>query len=147
MCECVGWNMADLSKTGISTGEDIEATDVSNLYDALTGDTAYDNVYSNKGKVYRAILLQSGTNAPTAAAVLENTLGGTPSFAYSDVGLYTISLNGMFLVAKTLVFLGGVFGSCACEVDEDIIIATRNTAGNLANGILSSIPVEIIVYP
>ena len=138
--------MADLDKTGISTGEAIEATDITKLYDALTGDSSFDNVYSNKGKIYRAILLQSGTNAPTAT-ILENTLGGTPTYSYSSTGVYVITLSGMFLVSKTLAFVGGIAGSVACEIDEEIIISTRNTAGTLANSLLLLTPIEIIVYP
>ena len=43
--------MADLDKTGISTGEYVEATDITKLYDALTGDTVYDNVPTLLGNI------------------------------------------------------------------------------------------------
>ena len=36
--------MANLSKSNVSSGNTIQATDVSNLYDTLTGTTAYDNI-------------------------------------------------------------------------------------------------------
>ena len=138
--------MADLDKTGISTGEDVEATDITKLYDALTGDDTFDNVYSNKGKIYRALLSQSGTNAPTAT-ILENTLGGTPTYSYSSTGVYQIVLAGLFEVAKTLLFVGGIAGSIACEVDDGIVLATRNAAGTLANSLLSSTSISVIAYP
>ena len=36
--------MANLDKSNVSSGNTIQATDVSNLYDTLTGTTAYDNI-------------------------------------------------------------------------------------------------------
>ena len=36
--------MANLSKSNVSSGNTINATDISNLYDTLTGTTAYDNI-------------------------------------------------------------------------------------------------------
>jgi len=51
-------------------------------------------------KVYRALLTQSGTDAPVAT-VLENTLGGTVVWTYSDTGIYTATLVGAFTASKT----------------------------------------------
>ena len=36
--------MANLDKSNVSSGNTIQATDVSNLYDCLTGTTAFDNI-------------------------------------------------------------------------------------------------------
>ena len=53
--------------------------------------------------VYRALLSQSGTNAPTAI-VLENTLGEVPTFSYVDVGVYELNTVGnVFTTNKTFV--------------------------------------------
>jgi hypothetical protein len=41
-------------------------------------------------KVYRALLTQTGTNAPVAT-VLENTLGLIPTYSYQDVGSYALT--------------------------------------------------------
>lgn len=56
-------------------------------------------------KVYTALLTQNGVNAPTAV-VLENTLGGTPTFTYISIGVYEMTLNGSFNSSKTWV-VGG----------------------------------------
>ena len=53
-------------------------------------------------KVYRALLMQSGTAAPVAI-VLENTLGGTVVWTRSDVGLYTGTLDNTFTETKTWI--------------------------------------------
>jgi hypothetical protein len=46
-------------------------------------------------KVYKALLTQTGTDAPVAT-VLENTLSGTPVWSYDGVGLYYLTLSGEF---------------------------------------------------
>ena len=46
-------------------------------------------------KVYRALLTQTGTDAPVAT-VLENTLGGEVVWTRDDIGLYTGTLAGAF---------------------------------------------------
>jgi len=53
-------------------------------------------------KIYKALLTQTGTNAPTAV-VLENTLGGTPVWSYSSTGYYILTLSGVFTLGKTLI--------------------------------------------
>ena len=40
--------MANLDKSGITSGASITSTHVTNLYDALTGDTTYDNINLKK---------------------------------------------------------------------------------------------------
>jgi hypothetical protein len=53
-------------------------------------------------KSYVALLTQTGTNAPVAT-VLENTLGGTPVWSYSDTGLYLLTLTGAWVTNKTVI--------------------------------------------
>jgi hypothetical protein len=53
-------------------------------------------------KVYRALLTQSGTNAPVAT-VLENTLGGTPVWSRTNIGRYVATLANAFPNSKTIV--------------------------------------------
>ncbi len=55
--------------------------------------------------VYRAVLSQSSTGAPTAT-VIENTLGGSVVWARSGMGTYTATLASAFTVNKTQIFLG-----------------------------------------
>ncbi len=62
--------------------------------------TPPDNV-----KVYRALLTQSGGHAPTAT-VLENTLGGTVVWTYSNEGIYVGTLAGAFPEGKVSQWSG-----------------------------------------
>lgn len=55
-------------------------------------------------KVYTALISQTGTNAPVAT-VLENTLGGTVTFVYSNIGNYGADLIGAFTANKTAVII------------------------------------------
>ncbi len=55
-------------------------------------------------KVYTALLTQTGETAPVAT-VLENTLGFTPSFSYSSVGLYIINSPENYPMGKTACFI------------------------------------------
>jgi hypothetical protein len=49
----------------------------------------------NGVKVYRALLTQTGTDAPVAT-VLENTLGGDVVWTRADIGVYVGTLAGAF---------------------------------------------------
>jgi hypothetical protein len=44
-------------------------------------------------KIYKALISQTGTNAPTAI-VLENTFGQVPTYSYYGVGNYTLTFTG-----------------------------------------------------
>jgi hypothetical protein len=108
----------------------------------------------NGVKVYRAIVSQSGTSAPVAT-VLENSLGGTPVWGYSDVGDYTLTLSEAFPSNKTLLFVGKKLSSHFSfqRVSDDIcFLSSENstldpTSSRLANGRLSGTSIEIRVYP
>lgn len=53
-------------------------------------------------KVYRALLSQTGTNAPIAT-VLENTLGGEVVWSRVDTGIYSGVLAGAFTANRTFL--------------------------------------------
>jgi hypothetical protein len=55
-------------------------------------------------KVYTALLSQSGTNAPVAT-VLENTLGGVPTYQRNTQGAYQLTLSNAFINLKTVLFI------------------------------------------
>lgn len=55
-------------------------------------------------KSYVALISQSGTAAPVAT-VLENSLGGTPTWSRSNVGEYALTLTGVFTQNKTCIFV------------------------------------------
>ena len=70
-------------------------------------DTIFDGL-STRPKVYRALLSQSGSSAPTAF-ILANTLGGLPVLTRSGAGVYFITLNGAFTLSKTSIVTGSTF--------------------------------------
>ena len=123
-----------------------------------------DAIEEAKPKVYRALLTQSGTNAPVAI-VLENTLGGTVVWTYSDVGTYFGTLVGAFTNNKTVGVGGDVVhfhriniynsltgnenrGFFIRKQDEDILeLFTFSAADVTANDILAGNYIEILVYP
>ena len=59
-------------------------------------------------KVYRSLLKQSGTNAPTEV-VLENTLGITLSWLYINVGHYALTSDIALDETKMVSFVGNNF--------------------------------------
>lgn len=104
-------------------------------------------------KVYRGLLTQSGTDAPVAT-VLENTLGGTPVWSYSDVGRYVVTLAGAFTSAKTLTFCQGtgnisipVFYPASADTCE--LQTKKFSAGafSYADGEVFDTSFQILVYP
>lgn len=112
--------------------------------------------------VYRAIMAQSGTAAPTAT-VLENTIGPIV-WTRAAPGLYVGTLTGAFPIAKTMVMMTTANAS---EADYfEIIESTRldanrvqiiTTAVDVALGAAGQIDdclepgkgigIEILVYP
>jgi hypothetical protein len=118
---------------------------------SLVDFNTYLNSSDNKGyAVYSALLTQSGIGAPTTK-ILENTLGGTPTFGYTSDGTYTITLTGAFTADKTFILMGNVDPFTvvsAVRTDADTLtIKTYNTgAGSLANAKMTDTPIEIRVY-
>lgn len=102
-------------------------------------------------KVYRALISQTGVADPTAI-VLENTFSGTPTFSYSGVGTYVISLSDAFPEEKT-------WFNVVCKqstLSETLMswgstgtigIETTDLAGAYIDAVLYKTPIEIIVYP
>lgn len=111
-------------------------------------------------KIYRALLTQSSTSAPTAT-VLENTLGGTVVWSYTDVGIYVGTLAGAFTASKTACFPIGLSDDFDASTDFSVATLRRtgadtveittltddNTTAALANGLLTGSLVQILVYP
>jgi len=99
-------------------------------------------------KVYKALLTQTSTGAPTAT-VLENNIGNIV-WARTSEGIYTGTLSGAFVANKT--FMPKVLSAAQGETAaEDLITATRTSANVItvnttADGKLSGTPIEIQVY-
>ena len=104
-------------------------------------------------KVYTALITQSGTSAPTAT-VLENTLGGTPTWAYSSTGTFTLTLTGAFTNNKTTPISEAVTANPAASpsyvrgvrTNANVYTVTTGNGAALANGVLVSFLIEIRVY-
>lgn len=108
-------------------------------------------------KSYVAQISQTGTSAPTVAQLFENGLGGTPAWARTGVGTYTLTITGAFVVNKTITFprdislVVSVPDEFANAVSINRIDANVVTVETFANGvstdsILNSFPLEIRVY-
>ena len=101
-------------------------------------------------KVYRALLSQTGTDAPVAT-VLENTLGGVPLWEYDSTGNYTATLVGAFTDGKTCLSIGPC-NSFLMYVftpgNEDVVsLGINSQAGDAVDGVLLNNYVHILVYP
>ncbi len=108
-------------------------------------------------KVYRALLSQTDSDAPVAT-VLENTMGGTVVWTYSDVGTYAGTLAGAFTVDKTFCdgdtswfnssdLTGAYVAYFAPSGTGNSVLLSTGIAATLSDGLLANYAVEIIVYP
>jgi hypothetical protein len=130
----------------------------SNDVEVTQSNTSYVNgvaVSTSTPKVYKALLNQNGTNPPVAT-VLVNTLGGTPTFGYSNVGIFTLTATGLLTLNKTGVSFGNHIN--INDVDQAIITASSLTIDGFTfttyewdtsafNDILNNTLITIEVYP
>jgi hypothetical protein len=79
-----------------------------------------------KYSVYRAKITQATTAAPAEGNVDENTYSAALVWARSAAGVYTITLAGAFVVAKTLVKIqsGAATGAANQRVFSVVITST-----------------------
>jgi len=108
--------------------------------------------------VYKALLTQTGTDAPVAT-VLENTLGGTPVWSYSSTGSYTLTLSGVFTENRTTFPTNGTILSAALpailraqsvnwvNVNEVNLQSYDSVSEDTFNNELNNTFFEIQVYP
>lgn len=100
-------------------------------------------------ETYRALLTQTGTAAPVAT-VLENDLSAAIVWAYVSPGVYTGTLAGAFPATSFVTIFNN-------SLDEDVSMRLVRTSANVitlstsdtglaANSLLSSTPIQIIVY-
>lgn len=91
---------------------------------------------------YAALISQSGTNAPTAT-VLKNNTGHTYTWARTGSGTYTITANGnAFTNNKTVVFNNnglstGSFGFASAiwtRTSDTVVTITTGGDGRITNG-------------
>lgn len=140
--------ISDLPAAGAITGAEL----VPIVQGGVTSQSTVDGIKNGAVKVYRALLTQSGTNAPVAT-VLENTLGGDPVWSYIDVGQYALTLTGVFVETKTIMFINQdnaqVIRWLGNNSQPDSLLLFVVTAFNRNpqnNGLWES-SIEILVYP
>lgn len=105
-------------------------------------------------KVYVALLTQAGTAAPVAT-ILENTLGGVPTWVRNNPGLYQANLTGVFVNGKTWVITNSYMGGSAQDVpisykpsgNNSVRVETYNSGLFGIDNALNGGQIEIRVYP
>lgn len=118
---------------------------------ALT--TPADAIKVNGVKVYRALLSQSGTDAPVPT-VLENTLGEDPTTGYDSNGNYKIETSGnVFVSGKTFVTMTHIINgdpaktASFTKTSETRIAIYSFASGVGADDIFSNTEIQILIYP
>ncbi len=111
--------------------------------------------------IYRALISQTGSDAPTAV-ILENTLGEVPTFSYNSTGIYQLNTvgnlfttNKVYLQFRNKISVGGDFGTSTAiwadyQVFSDTMITIFSTRGDgstpIDNG-LTNFELTILIYP
>jgi len=109
------------------------------------------DVSAVKPKVYKALLTQTGTAAPTAV-VLENTLGDIV-WTRDGIGQYLGTLSSAFTLNKTALQSGQNYGNLGKEItylyyaDSNSLILETIDDGTNRDGSLGSTLILIEVYP
>ncbi len=129
----------------------LQLKDSTGVTTSLVAESSTGQSTARPFKVYKALLTQSGTDAPVAT-VLENTLGGTVVWEYRGVGTYRGQLvdaftnNKTFILANHSASLLGETSLLGVRVDDDFVEIT-----SFASGVLQDVFVEgyllIEVYP
>lgn len=135
----------DFDGVAMTTQTDFE-TGIEAMFTGLTGPDDGGLGYL----VYKALILQSGTNAPTVN-ILTNTIGAIV-WQYDSVGYYIGELAGAFPTQKTFCLTGGVPGGTvelSRATSDYVQLQTFNAAGSPNNSMLSNegLSVEIQVHP
>lgn len=159
--------MADAKITALTALTSADSGDLLVAVDVSTGITKKITKEQFLGyKVYRALISQTGTDAPTAV-VLENTLGEVPTFNYGGVGDYSLEIvASLFVAGKTFVMPNPVIeftdaNSAAflwAKRNSNQLIELKAFSFGLAGGgaagaptatdaIIVSAELQILVYP
>ncbi len=139
----VNTNVEDNTSNNV-TPADVR-TSIINTIDTLVG-------VGVQPKVYKAILNQTGTNAPVAT-VLVNTLGGTVVWTRSGVGTYLATLAAAFPADKTIIFstspvlLEDGESSSAYAGSDDVFNVVSYSSSVASDGVINQFSVIVEVYP
>jgi hypothetical protein len=164
---CINWTVTDKIDLSIDevTFDQLEPSGIS--FEGVAASNADGVINSLKGmftglqaaKVYRALLTQSGTDAPVAT-ILENTVGNIV-ITRDNIGVYNFTLSNAFTQQKTWLALTPYYPTSAgsptscfynfarLSVDYlQLVIGDGNTAGyKELSDFLIPISIEILVYP
>lgn len=110
----------------------------------------FERLHSNVPKVYRAVITQSGTSAPSAT-VFENSFGDTLVWTRASAGVYTLTLTAAFPSGKvwfphqtySVNYDGGSNVSFYRLSDNALSIEVANDDVIPAEGLY----IEVLVYP
>lgn len=127
-----------------------------------TGTVALTSNINGGAKVYKALLAQTGTDAPVAT-VLENSLGGTLVWTRDNVGIYFATLAGAFttdakiwssLRAGHFYLTGGDATQITTLVrggDNYLILGVFDTTNGSINNAAElespAFPFDLLIYP
>ncbi len=116
----------------------------------MTGTTLSASGGGSGPLIYKVLLTQSGTTAPSAT-VLKNDLGGVPSLSYVTSGVYRATLTGAFTENKTIFgpFVNE-FGSYGPNFNVNVIWIDEDTIEIITNdgdGVFMNFVLTIEVYP
>ena len=111
-------------------------------------------LYDAAPLVYKALLSQTGTDAPTAV-VHVNTLGGVPVFGYDGVGYYRMTLNSAFPQTRAHAYLQNNIGDGAAPAFFSVKVNASGNYVEIATGdgqdgldeVLANTPITIEIYP
>ncbi len=127
-----------IGRSANSTGDDADISAAANgkylqrngdvvLFDSIQGGDLPTNLpIITVTKIYRALLNQNGTLQPSPT-ILENSLGGTPTFTRSAAGLYVMTLSGAWVASKTMIFMGTSSPDVGNAGIFDVIQAVRTS--------------------
>lgn len=130
-------------------------TSVTNLGIDSSGNVVSGTTNGTGPLRYKALLTQSGTDAPVST-VLENSLGGEIVWSRDGVGRFIGTLIGVFSLNKTFLLLGTVtdgdttlsFGSNLVRLSiDELELATISDSGGRIDGVLNNTSILIEVYP
>lgn len=141
--------MADILKIARDFNPKKALTHIFDKIDEIIGklNILWSNAPTVTPKVYKALLTQSGTDAPVVSSELVNTLGQTPTYSYVGAGDYKLIVTGgIFVKAKTAMIIAQNIGGGG---PIDIIWnSTNDLAIELpSDNILDYTLVLIEVYP
>lgn len=131
------------------SGEREELLKINEIIDQVNTNTDNISSISPNYLVYKALLTQAGTNAPTVT-ILTDTLNTTPVFSYVAPGVYDM-VSADFVEDKTFVFMYGLSNvdttHTIYRVDVDKLRIATNFGGVPDNGILDKTSILIEIYP